>query len=246
MERRYINAPDRRLPWNLFPVPEQLTLEQRVHVMAAYKEQLSICRYRRAKTASVFSEWNCVFTIPISKQRLPSEFKPGVIHTRSGRTVKATPHYVDDDDSDTETWVSRRNRKKMRKLTNEEIIAKSSLFNDTPILSQTKFDLLIDVERKRMEAKPSPKQVANLSDKMNVDLKASGDGPSQSDAIDWGTLSPDSSVSKMMVVAQVHRESKNLDNIEIIEDDSESDKKVMFLLLICQIFIAIFVIPLII
>lgn len=201
--------------------------------MAAYKEQLSICRYRRAKTASVFLEWNCVFTIPISKQRLPSEFKPGVIHTRSGRTVKATPHYIDDDDSDTETWVSRRNRKKMRKLTNEEIIAKSSLFNDTPILSQTKFDLLIDVERKRMEAKPSPKQVTNLTEKMNVDAKVIGSGDicSQSDAISWETPSPDGSASKMMVVAQVHRESKNLDNIEIIEDDSENDKKVMFLLL---------------
>lgn len=215
-------------------------MEQRVHVMAAYKEQLSICRYRRAKTASIFSEWNCVFTIPISKQRLPSEFKAGVIHTRSGRTVKATPHYVDDDDSDTETWVSRRNRKKMRKLTNEEIIAKSSLFNDTPILSQTKFDLLIDVERKRMEAKPSPKQVTSLSEKMNVDysLKASEEGPSQSDAINWPTLSPDGSASKMMVVAQVHRESKNLDNIEIIEDDSENDKKVMFLLSFVRYFIA--------
>lgn len=105
------------MPWSLFPVPEQLSFEQRVRVLATYRQLQNICKYHEAKTSLTFSEWSDVLTIPFSNSKI-SDYKNVIRQSRSGRLLKNKPQYVDDG-SDSDVSYNKKKNKKLKKTNME-------------------------------------------------------------------------------------------------------------------------------
>ncbi|XP_077287074.1 uncharacterized protein LOC143911870 [Arctopsyche grandis] len=159
MKRHYISVLERRMPWSLFPIPEELSVEQRAQILAAYKEQQSVSRYRKSKCSLAFSEWSSAFNIPLSKTKMLTDFQSASRQSRSGRLLKSTPHYVDDGSDTESSYAKKKMKKKMKKLSNDEIIAHSSLFRDA----------IVDIEKETKSKISAVENKIPKNDVNNVD-----------------------------------------------------------------------------
>lgn len=137
MKRRYVSVLERRMPWSLFPVPEQLSFEQRVRILATYRQIQNICKYREAKSSLTFSEWSGVLTIPFSNTKI-SDYK-NVRQSRSGRLLKNKPQYVDDG-SDSDVSYCKKKNKKIRKSSTDGFSTQSTLDKNIENVSSVKFE----------------------------------------------------------------------------------------------------------